>query len=293
MISSKTIAIIFFIIILLLIYDRPLLCSNYTEKFENTNQPNNDFSMNNEQNTFDDNLNSLISEEEQSFENPLFTNINRERNITNDLDQSAIQSLMNEIRSSNDLNTDVNFDSKINSPNHATNGYKKISYADSNYRNNFNGDGVSVESQNKLDKLYDQAIVFQNSEYSDNSNFTGNNETNDNYGPALLGDFKTNSQKSQKEKLLNMFDSNNYLPNQELTNQDLTKGFQILENPVTVSNPNLIPVQRSIPVSSTLGSKRNSSRDIRGDVPNPKTVVAPWNNSSINPDIYSSNRGCL
>jgi hypothetical protein len=290
MISSKLIAIIFFIIILLFIYDKQLFCSIDTENFENTNQSNNEITMNNDLNTFDDNLNSLISEEEQSFENPLFTNINKERNITNDLDQSAIQSLMNEIRTDNVLNTDASFDL---SPNSATNGYRKISYADSNYRNNFNGDGVSVESQNKLDKLYDQAIVFQNSEYSDNSNFTGNNETNDNYGPALLGDFKSNGQKTQKEKLLNMFDSNNYLPNQELTNQDLTKGFQILENPVTVSNPNLIPVQRSIPVSSTLGSKRNSSRDIRGDVPNPKTVVAPWNNSSINPDIYSSNRGCL
>ena len=71
------------------------------------------------------------------------------------------------------------------------------------------------------------------------------------------------------------------------------KGFKILENPVSVDNPNLIPVQRSIPVSSTMGNSRNSSRDIRGDIPNPKTVVSPWQNSSINPDIYSSNRGCL
>ena len=73
----------------------------------------------------------------------------------------------------------------------------------------------------------------------------------------------------------------------------LTKGFQILDNPVSVANPNLIPVLKSIPVSSILGSNKNATYDIRAEPPCPKTVVSPFLNSSIMPDIYATQRGCL
>ena len=73
----------------------------------------------------------------------------------------------------------------------------------------------------------------------------------------------------------------------------LTKGFQILDNPVAVSNPNLIPVLKSIPGSSVMGSNKNQTYDIRAEPPCPKTVVSPFLNSSIMPDIYSTQRGCL
>jgi hypothetical protein len=101
------------------------------------------------------------------------------------------------------------------------------------------------------------------------------------------------SKKLSKEKVLNLYNSNSYLPNDKLLNPELTKGFQILENPVSVKNPNLIPVLKSIPVSSVLGSKRNSTWDIRSEPPCPKTVVSPFLNSSIMPDIYATQRGCL
>jgi hypothetical protein len=97
----------------------------------------------------------------------------------------------------------------------------------------------------------------------------------------------------QKEKVLNLYNSNEYLPNEALTNDKLTKGFQILDNPVSVANPNLIPVLKSIPVSSILGSNKNATYDIRAEPPCPKTVVSPFLNSSIMPDIYSTQRGCL
>jgi hypothetical protein len=92
---------------------------------------------------------------------------------------------------------------------------------------------------------------------------------------------------------MNLYNSNNYLPNESMTNPNLAKGFQILDNPVDVSNPNLIPVLKSIPVSSTLGSKRNSTYDIRAEPPNPKTTISPFLNSDIMPDVYATNRGCL
>src|SRR3989338_7221502 len=95
------------------------------------------------------------------------------------------------------------------------------------------------------------------------------------------------------ESVLSKDDLNAYLPNGNLTNPKLEEGFQILNNPVSVSNPNLIPVLKSIPVSSTLGSNKNSTYDIRAEPPCPKTVVSPFLNSSIMPDIYATQRGCL
>lgn len=238
-------------------------------------------------------INDQTSVDNNTFPNPLLNNINRDDNTG--IYQSALQSLITEVNTGNDIPNNSEratlFRDKTNSIDHANN-YRNVSYADSNYRTDFNGDGISQGSEDKLDNLFDRALVFQNSEFSDNSNFGPNPNSSDDYGPANLGDF-SHKQKSQQEKLMGMFDSTNYLPNRNKTDQTLEKGFQILENPVSVENPNLIPVQRSIPVSSSLGNSRNSSRDIRGDIPNPKTVVSPWQNSSINPDIYSSNRGCL
>jgi hypothetical protein len=113
------------------------------------------------------------------------------------------------------------------------------------------------------------------------------------FGDANLKDFTPMGKQTQQEKVMALYNSNEYLPNNDLLDNKLTKGFQILENPVSVSNPNLIPVLKSIPVSSILGSKRNSTWDIRAEPPCPKTVVSPFLNSSIMPDIYATQRGCL
>ena len=136
----------------------------------------------------------------------------------------------------------------------------------------------------------------QFSGYDDNisnlSDNTSGKREDSTYANANIREFSLRNN-SQKDKILSLYDSNNYLPNQNKTKPELTKGFQILENPVSVSNPSLIPVLKSIPVSSTLGSKKNSTYDIRSEPPNPKTVVSPFLNSDIMPDIYATNRGCL
>ena len=226
--------------------------------------------------------------------NPMYQNIDPNRNKISGVNQQALDSLIREVNVGNTIPSNTNnadlFKDKSRSINSAKN-YRKVNYKDSNYRMDFNGDGISQASQDQLDKLYSDALIFHDSEYENNSNFTGMPEEDmGEYASAGISPMKP---ETQKEKIMNMYNSNNYLPNKEYENKDLTQGFQILENPTSVSNPNLIPVLRAMPVSSTLGSKRNASWDLRGDVPNPKTVVAPWNNSSINPDIYSSNRGCL
>ena len=160
----------------------------------------------------------------------------------------------------------------------------------------FNGDGetnMSRESQEELNNMYEDALIFKNSEFSNNNNFKGMPDSNDQWGNANLQDFTINSPQTQQEKIMNLYNSNNYLPNDKLLKPDLAKGFQILENPVSVQNPSLIPVLKAIPVSSVLGSKRNSTWDIRAEPACPKQVISPFLNSSIMPDIYATQRGCL
>ena len=124
--------------------------------------------------------------------------------------------------------------------------------------------------------LFD-ALVFRNSEYNTNGNFTGMSDDNEQtYGNANLNDFKPSGPQTQQEKVMQLYNSNEYLPNNNMLDKQLTKGFQILDNPVSVSNPNLIPVLKSIPVSSVMGSNRNQTYDVRSEPPCPKTVVSPF-----------------
>jgi len=234
------------------------------------------------------------------MENPVLLNVDKLRNTVPDSDQEALDELIREVETGNDLQInspqDALFKKRSTSINAAKNGFRKVSYADSSYRMDFNGDGetnMSRESQEELNNMYEDALIFKNSEFSNNNNFKGMPDSNDQWGNANLQDFTINSPQTQQEKIMNLYNSNNYLPNDKLLKPDLAKGFQILENPVSVQNPSLIPVLKAIPVSSVLGSKRNSTWDIRAEPPNPKSVISLWNNSSIMPDIYATQRGCL
>jgi hypothetical protein len=235
-----------------------------------------------------------------TMENPVFLNVDKLRSTFPDSDQEALDELIREVETGNDLQInspqDTLFKKRSTSINAAKNGFRKVSYADSAYRMDFNGDGetnMSKESQEELNNMYEDALIFKNSEFSNNNNFKGMPDSNDQWGNANLQDFTINSPQTQQEKIMNLYNSNNYLPNDKLLKPDLAKGFQILENPVSVQNPSLIPVLKAIPVSSTMGSKRNSTWDIRAEPPNPRTTVSPWLNSAIQPDIYATQRGCL
>lgn len=236
------------------------------------------------------------------MKNPMDEDINTERNSLLDSDQQILDKLIKEVNTGNDLIVDNPksdlFRNKTKSINSAKK-YRNISYKDSEYRQNFNDDEsdqytqLSQTSQDELNSMYEDSYVFRNNEYNTNGNFKGFNETNDNYGSANLNDFKPSGPQTQQEKTMALYNSNDYLPNKKLLDKKLTKGFQILDNPVSVSNPNLIPVLKSIPVSSVMSSNRNQSYDIRAQPPCPKTVVSPFLNSCIVPDIYSTQRGCL
>jgi hypothetical protein len=245
----------------------------------------------------DQELDTLASDlPTNEFNNPLQQNINPDRNEIAGI--SSLQSLMREVNTGNQIPSNsekANLYRRKARGRDSAKTYRNVSYKDSNYRMDFNGDGISQESQDKLDSMYNDSLVFHDSEYQNNNNYTGmpSNMDGDIYASAGLANFTLGPQTAE-EKVASLYNSNNYLPNSNLTNPALTEGFQILENPTGVSNPNLIPVMKAMPVSSVLGSKRNSSLDLRGDPSsNSKTTVSPWGNSSIMPDIYSTNRGCL
>jgi hypothetical protein len=240
----------------------------------------------------------LSSRGTNDFTNPIIENVNNDRNSMSS-DQAALEDLIRDVNTGNTLVVDSPqgnlYRDKAKSIDAAPEGvYRKISYKDSKYRTDFDNDGSpSQASQEELDSMYDDALIFRNNEYLNNNNFTGYNESSTTFGNANLKDFSPQGKQTQQEKVMSLYNSNEYLPNNDLLDNKLTKGFQILENPVSVSNPNLIPVLKSIPVSSILGSKRNSTWDIRAEPPCPKTVVSPFLNSSIMPDIYATQRGCL
>ncbi len=251
-----------------------------------------DKSLSEELNSFDTNT------ETDNLSNPLVDDVNYDRDLLTNPDQRVLDELIREVNTGNDLVVDNPrselYRSKSRSINSAKK-YRKVSYKDSDYRYDFNEDGSpSQTSQNELNSLYDDALVFKNNEYNTNGDFTGmNDDADQTYGNANLNDFKPAGQQTQQEKVMQLYNSNEYLPNNTMLDKQLTKGFQILDNPVAVSNPNLIPVLKSIPVSSVMGSNKNQTYDIRAEPPCPKTVVSPFLNSSIMPDIYSTQRGCL
>jgi hypothetical protein len=238
-----------------------------------------------------------LSLDDSQLSNPLGEDINSDRNSLMDSDQQALDELIKEVNTGNDLIVDNPKSELYKSRSRSINSakkYRNVSYKDSGYRYDFDDDGSpSQTSQDELNSMYDDAMVFRNNEYNTNGNFKGFNETDQTYGGANLNDFKSSGPQTQQEKIMGLYNSNEYLPNNNLLDKKLTKGFQILDNTVAVSNPNLIPVLKSIPVSSVMGSNRNQTYDIRAEPPCPKTVVSPFLNSSIMPDIYSTQRGCL
>lgn len=97
-------------------------------------------------------------------------------------------------------------------------------------------------------------------------------------GSSAYGAFGgTGNNEMSDDQLMN---SENYLP-QETSND----WFNVLEEPTSIKNRHLITASKLIGVNTIGTSKKNASRDLRGNIPAPKIQVSPWNNSSIDPDM--------
>ncbi len=87
------------------------------------------------------------------------------------------------------------------------------------------------------------------------------------------------------------FDGLNNSVNSNLNSGDLlpvdndVNEYNINKPPVSYFDANLtVNTTEKIGVDTQGSSKKNASQDLRGNVPCPKFVVSPWNNSTIDPD---------
>ena len=79
----------------------------------------------------------------------------------------------------------------------------------------------------------------------------------------------------------NMYDADELLP------KDDNNGWFDIYNNIRVKNSNLINIFRPVGTNTVMGSNRNSSRDFRGEPSNPRFDVGPWNNSTIDNNVYN------
>lgn len=147
-------------------------------------------------------------------------------------------------------------------------GYKEISYRDTN-RNQYGSWEDNFDRGNSVIPAGENA----------NDTFSPVDEASGNYAPfRSSGDVSCNAGEDCEPE--DLFNADKLLPQE--VNDDW---YQVLPEPVSVKNRHLINVTRPIGVNTIGNSKRNSSHDIRGTIPNPKTVVSPFLNSSIEPDF--------
>lgn len=129
--------------------------------------------------------------------------------------------------------------------------------------------------------------------FDDNNNIIGSSQkcNNDEFSPVdetdnTLAIFKTNKNgkapcgSNQDCNPEDLFDVDKYLPQE--VNDDW---FEVQPEPISVKNRHLINITKPVGINSIGTSLKNSSYDIRGAPTNPKTVVSPFLNSSIEPDL--------
>jgi hypothetical protein len=150
---------------------------------------------------------------------------------------------------------------KMLSRNSAKNGeYKHVSFAD--------GDRSSQSAS--LDKFFEGNHP---QDIGQNAGFTPSTDGDAQYAAYVSG--KGNKKLTDKEK----FNASNLLPKE--------KSGEWFDDPyeaTSVKASNLINIFRPIGVNTVQTTKKNPTLDIRGTIPNPKYAVAPWMNSSIEPD---------
>lgn len=161
-----------------------------------------------------------------------------------------------------DLDVSLNDEQrKMFSKNSAKNGYKKSNYAEGS-RESKNADLDSLFSENNN--------LVEQSQLGDNGGFTAYDETRGHLSAYLPGSPKSTS---------DPFTADDYLPKEQSKDW-----FEVMPEPISVKNRHLINISQAIGINTIGTSNKNASYDLRGNPPNPKFVVSPWMQSSIEPD---------
>jgi hypothetical protein len=181
-------------------------------------------------------------------------------NIPFDLDTIASQDSV----VSQDSDADQKLKKKFSSKNKASDGeYKKTSFSE----------GSRSNGPSDFDNFFDQ----QNSLLKDGQNSANDFAPNDSTNDGLA---KYNPGTKRKITDEDIFKSDEYLP------QDQNKDwFEVMPEPISVKNRHLINVSRPVGIDTIGSSHRNASYDVRGTPIVAKSIVSPFLNSSIEPDL--------
>lgn len=158
--------------------------------------------------------------------------------------------------------------SRFRSKNKAKPGQFKVA----NYAEGVRGNDSN--SPNNFDVFFDTNNELVAGSHRENDGFSGNDEGGN------LAAYKPGKRRQQSDE--DIFNSMDFLPQQK--NKDW---FEVMPEPISIKNRYLINVSRPIGVDTIGTTHRNQSYDIRGTIPNPKQVVSPWLQSSIEPDLYN------
>ncbi|AYV78815.1 MAG: hypothetical protein Edafosvirus36_5 [Edafosvirus sp.] len=160
---------------------------------------------------------------------------------------------------------------RMTGKNHTKGGYKRINYTDG-----VRGNVSPAEWENYFNK--NNELLEDSQQKCENGDFAPLDETKNSFA-----NYKPNKiQKKQKDE--DLFDVDQLLPQE--VNQDW---FEVMPEPIAVKNRHLINIAKPIGINTIGSSLKNPSYDLRGTPPNPKFVVSPWLQSSIEPDL--NNRG--
>jgi len=120
--------------------------------------------------------------------------------------------------------------------------------------------------------------VIGGSQAGDNDKFLPIDETNGGFAVFKSKDRATcgSNQNCEPEDL---FDVDKYLPQE--VNDDW---FEVQPEPISVKNRHLINITKPIGINTIGSSLKNANYDLRASTANPKLVVSPWLQSSIEPD---------
>jgi len=122
----------------------------------------------------------------------------------------------------------------------------------------------------------DQSNDLMQSGMGMDDQFVENDDTKAKYAP-----YKPEKKHVDKFKVSEIFNRDNYLPNEQSINPDW---WDMVPEPTSVKNRHLINTTKAMPITSIGSSLRNAGYDIRGSPPCPKFIVSPWMQSTIEPD---------
>ena len=154
---------------------------------------------------------------------------------------------------------------KLNWKNSAPSEYVKSTYADGERGNLNTGDWDDFYKMNT--ELIDQSYIKNNDSFSGVDETGGNSASYSGEGHAKMSPN-------------DLFKIDKLLPQE--THSDW---FEVMPEPIKVKNRHLINVTKPVGINTIGSSLKNASHDLRGNVPCPKFVASPWNQSSIEPDL--------